>query len=356
MDDILILGATGSIGTTALDAARKGIIRGRIAGLVSYSSDLSSLADEFSCPAFNARGKTRDEIAEFIRGVSPSIALNGVSGTAGLIYTDILIGCGIDIALANKESIVLGGSLIMDKARERGVRIIPVDSEHSAIYHLLKGRRADSIILTASGGPFYGREDLAGVTAAEALRHPTWKMGRKITIDSATLANKGLEVIEASHLFSIDAGRIEVVIHRQSIVHSAIRTADGAVYALLSPPDMTLPIAMAIEPDLSRQAVAPLSLKDLTLTFSSPDAVHFPLLGLAYRALEMKGSASIYYCAADEAAAEAFLDGRIGFTDIPSVVARTMEGCPASLPDSVDGILEEAGRAKSIAEDICSRP
>ena len=356
MDDILILGATGSIGTTALDAARKGIIRGRIAGLVSYSSDLSSLADEFSCPALNARGKTRDEIAEFIRGVSPSIALNGVSGTAGLIYTDILIGCGIDIALANKESIVLGGSLIMDKARERGVRIIPVDSEHSAIYHLLKGRRADSIILTASGGPFYGREDLAGVTAAEALRHPTWKMGRKITIDSATLANKGLEVIEASHLFSIDVGRIEVVIHRQSIVHSAIRTADGAVYALLSPPDMTLPIAMAIEPDLSRQAVAPLSLKDLTLTFSSPDAVHFPMLGLAYRALEMKGSASICDCGADEAAAEAFVDGRIGFTDIPSVVARTMEGCPASLPDSVDGILEEAGRAKSIAEGICSRP
>ena len=350
MDDILILGATGSIGTTALDAARKGIIRGRIAGLVSYSSDLSSLADEFSCPAFNARGKTRDEIAEFIRGVSPSIALNGVSGTAGLIYTDILIGCGIDIALANKESIVLGGSLIMDKAKERGVRIIPVDSEHSAIYHLLKGRRADSIILTASGGPFYGREDLAGVTAAEALRHPTWKMGRKITIDSATLMNKGIECIEAMQLFGLPAEKVGALVHPKSQIHGVVEFIDGTAKLLLSQADMRLPAAAAIawprRLPLEAKGFAPVEPPAWDLNFSEIDESRFPCFALAREAGRRGGAYPALLVGADESAVEHFLNGEISYPGIARLISSVLEeyrgGAPSSLDEAV--ALVDAGR------------
>lgn len=353
MANLLILGATGSIGSTAINAVRNKIIDSRITGLVSYSSDLSELGKEFRCPTLKAEGCSREEIRSFIRNAKPDIALNGVAGTDGLIYTDILIDEGIDIALANKESIVLGGRSILNKAKEHDVRIIPVDSEHSAIYNLLKGRKAERLILTASGGPFYDRNDLSSVSVEEALQHPTWKMGKKITIDSATLANKGLEVIEASYLFSMDAEKIDVVIHRQSIVHSAIQTADGAVYALLSPPDMTLPIAMAIDPELSSKAVAPLSFRDLSLTFSAWDEKRFPMLSLAYRAIREGGNLPIAYCAADEACVNAFLNNRISFMDIPAIVQETMERCKGTEPSSIDEILDEARSFHQMAETLC---
>ena len=221
----------------------------------------------------------------------------------------------------------MGGSWIFSYAEKKNVKIIPVDSEHSAIYNLLKGHQAQSLVITASGGPFVDRMDLDNVTVSEALNHPTWKMGKKITIDSATLANKGLEVIEASFLFDMEAKDIEVTVHRQSIVHSLIRTKEGAVYAQLSPPDMTLPIVSALSDGKIEleNVVRPLSFSDLTLTFESPDTKRFPLLQSAYRALEIGGAAPIAYNAADEVAVAAFMEERISFKDISRIVGSVIE-------------------------------
>lgn len=358
MKRLLVLGATGSIGTTCLNAFRSSLMGDTvIAGLIAFNdSAIYALGTEFSVPVFLSENKTEEDIRVFISSVSPDIALNGVSGIAGLRYSDLLIDMGIDIALANKESVVLGGRFLLGKAERMGISIIPVDSEHSAIWHLLKGHKAERFIITASGGPFRDRKDMSGITVDEALNHPTWKMGRKITIDSATLANKALEVIEASYLFSFPPENIAVTVHKESIIHSMIESPDGAVYALLSVPDMTLPIVSAITGEQSpAKLVRPLDFSSLSLTFEDWDRKRFPMLGLGYRALELGRSYPIAFAAADEKAVNAFLSGRIGFMDIPKVTEKVLDAGWDTEPSSLEIILEQTTEAGRKAEEaICS--
>lgn len=360
MRKLLILGATGSIGTTCLNALRKdnpGII---ITGLTAYSDEdkLLSISEEFSCSStLLLKGKTRNEIKEFITSVDADIALNAIAGSDGLFATLCCLESGKDLALANKESVVMGGSFIFELAKKNGRRIIPVDSEHSAIYHLIEGHRAHSLVITASGGPFVDRENTKHVKLEDALKHPTWKMGRKITIDSATLANKGLEVIEASYLFGFSKDEIEVTIHRQSVIHSMIRTQEGSIYAQMSPPDMTLPIMAAISDKKLKLSdiVAPLSFSKLTLTFEKPDFDKFSMLRLAYETLEKGGSYPIAYNAADEVAVEAFIDGKITFDDIPKVTKEVLSHDFREKSMSFDKVQYYDKKARDIArEAICS--
>ena len=329
MRRVVILGATGSIGTTCLNYLRNSNPGFLLVGATAKRSreKLESIGKEFNCPVLLTSPIETSSLSSFLLSTKPDIVVNAVSGADGLFAAVTAIDCGIDLALSNKESVVMGGSWIFSYAEKKNVRIIPVDSEHSAIYNLLKGHEAQSLVITASGGPFVDRMDLENVTVSEALNHPTWKMGKKITIDSATLANKGLEVIEASFLFEMEAKDIEVTIHRQSIVHSLIRTKEGAVYAQLSPPDMTLPIVSALSDGKIEleNVVRPLSFSDLTLTFESPDTKRFPLLQSAYRALEIGGAAPIAYNAADEVAVAAFMEERISFKDISRIVGRVIE-------------------------------
>ncbi len=354
MKRIAILGATGSIGTTCLNAIRSGKLDAEPVFLLSSTSDIAHLGSEFHATALRSSHSSRSEILDKLQSSSPDIVLNAVSGTAGLSYTMEAIDLGYDIALANKESLVLGGRLVMESAAERGVSIIPVDSEHSAIYSLLRGRRARKLIITASGGPFRDRMDLSSVTVEEALCHPTWKMGRKITIDSATLANKGQEVIEASVLFSFPPEAIEVTVHKESIVHSMIEMDDGAVYALLSRPDMTLPIVSAVSGvDSGYDAVSPLSFSDLDLSFRSWDRDRFPMLSLAYEALRLGGSYTIAYAAADEVFVNAFISRRIPFTSIGDNTKRIFTQDWSHTPSSIEDILEIEKKARIEAESLC---
>ena len=329
MRRVVILGATGSIGTTCLNYLRNSNPGFLLVGATAKRSreKLESIGKEFNCPVLLTSPIETSSLSSFLLSTKPDIVLNAVSGADGLFASVTTIDCGIDLALSNKESVVMGGSWIFSYAEKKNVRIIPVDSEHSAIYNLLKGHEAQSLVITASGGPFVDRMDLNNVTVSEALNHPTWKMGKKITIDSATLANKGLEVIEASFLFDMEAKDIEVTVHRQSIVHSLIRTKEGAVYAQLSPPDMTLPIVSALSDGKIEleNVVRPLSFSDLTLTFESPDTKRFPLLQSAYRALEIGCAAPIAYNAADEVAVAAFMEERISFKDISRIVGSVIE-------------------------------
>lgn len=328
MRRILILGSTGSIGTTCLNYIRKSNPGFQVVGLTAHKNieKLNSLSKEFSCPTLITDPIESSGLKEFFIKTKPDIVLNAIAGADGLFATVTAIECGIDIALSNKESVVMGGTWIFDAAKENNVRIIPVDSEHSAIYNLLRGHKASSLVITASGGPFVDRMDLENVTLEEALNHPTWKMGKKITIDSSTLANKGLEVIEASFLFNFKPEDISVTVHRQSVVHSMIRTKEGAVYAQMSPPDMTLPIIAALSDGKVKleNVVSPLSFDNLTLTFEKPDTKRFPLLALAYKALDIGGSATIAYNAADEVAVNAFMEGAIPYSRISQIVEKTL--------------------------------
>ena len=355
MKSVLVLGATGSIGTTFLNAAKNNHDI-HICGLTAEKNpSLTVLGKEFKAPYIYLKGSDSSKLDEFITRVRPDIVLNAISGCDGLTASWTVLDKGIDLALANKESIVLGGELLLEKARNTGAEIIPVDSEHSAIWHLLKGRKAERLIITASGGPFRTRHDLSSVTIEEALRHPTWKMGRKITIDSATLANKGLEVMEAAILFSFPSERIDVSIHPESIVHSLIETEEGAYYALLSTPDMTLPIMTAIlgEGNRLKNIVRPLPFSaGFSLHFESWDKERFPMLQLAYDALRKGRSYRIAYASSDEAAVDAFLDGRISFTDIPKVVSSVLSH-DYDDADTIDEILSLREMTKKEAEDLC---
>lgn len=358
---VIVLGATGSIGTTFFTSIRTHSLNIIIEAIAAYknSEGLKAIQDEFNVPkAMLFKDKTNSEIEEFISLANADIVLNGIAGSDGLFATLCALKCGKDVALANKESVVMGGHFLFDFAREHNSRIIPVDSEHSAIYNLINNTpNVDSIVITASGGPFVDRYDTSNVTVTEALNHPTWKMGRKITIDSATLANKGLEVIEASYLFNMPSDRIEVSIHRQSIVHSLVRTKEGAVYAQMSPPDMALPIMAAIADKRIplESIVKPLSFANLALTFESPDLKRFPMLALAYASLEKGGSYPIAYNASNEVAVNAFLDGAIRFDDIAIVVKNTLLHDFTIECNNFEEIIKEDEKARSIAKDmICS--
>jgi 1-deoxy-D-xylulose-5-phosphate reductoisomerase len=265
-----------------------------------------------------------------IDACEPDMVMNGIVGAAGLGPTIATLNAGIDLALANKESLVIGGELVIELARGTGSRILPVDSEHSAICQLLDGQSREAverIVLTASGGPFRGRDDLGSVTVAEALNHPTWKMGGRITIDSASLMNKGFEMIEAHHLFGVEYERIDVVIHPQSIVHSLVDLVDGATLAHLGYPDMRVPIAFALAwPERVPTPVERLDLVAVSsLDFERPDPGTFRCLDLARQAGLAGGISPCVLNASDEVAVQAFLDGRISFPDIAALVERVLD-------------------------------
>jgi 1-deoxy-D-xylulose-5-phosphate reductoisomerase len=356
---LLILGSTGSIGTQALDVVDAapegtfevvGLAAGRrwetvveqarrygVGRIVLADADAAAQAGEAWTDGDVLTGP--EGMVRLIVESGADLVLNGLVGAAGLGPTIAALGEGIDVALANKESLVVGGELVMQLAEATGARVLPVDSEHSALWQLIhaEGRvqenpaRAtiDRLVLTASGGPFRGRTraELADVDVEQALRHPTWAMGGKITIDSATLMNKGLEVIEAHHLFGTPYDRIDVVVHPQSIVHSYVTLCDGAALAHLGHPDMRAPIAFALHhPDRVPLRMRPLDLAEVgTLSFERADEETFRCLHLAREAGRAGGTAPCVLNAANEIAVHAFLDGRIGFLDIAAVVEQTLD-------------------------------
>ena len=347
----MILGATGSVGTQALDVV--GLSEGEleVAALaagrswetvvqqaVEHRVPRIALADE-DAAARAAEAWTEGEVlagpeglVRLITETECDMVLNALVGSAGLGPTVATLGEGIDLALANKESLVVGGELVMALAEATSTTIVPVDSEHSALHQLLAGERpgtVDRLVLTASGGPFRGRrrDELSDITPEQALKHPTWDMGGRITIDCATLMNKGFEVIEAMHLFGTPLDRIEVVVHPQSIVHSLIQLNDGATLAHLGYPDMRVPISYALNyPDRVDVPVKPLDLPALQkLTFEEVDEDAFPCLRLAYEAARAGGTAPCVLNAADEIAVTSFLSGHLPFTGIAEVIERTLE-------------------------------
>ena len=293
-------------------------------------------------------------------GCGCDLVLNAIVGSAGLVPTVAALGEGIDLALANKESLVVGGELVMALAEATGAAIIPVDSEHSALHQLLAGEQVgtvDRLTLTASGGPFPGldgADELEAVTVEQALAHPTWAMGGKITIDSATLMNKGLEVIEAHHLFGTPYEQIDVVVHPQSLVHSLISLCDGATLAHLGYPDMRVPIAYALHyPDRVELPVAALDLAAVgSLTFEAVDTETFRCLALAREAARAGGTAPCTLNAANEVAVHAFLSGELGFTGIPAVIEETLAALPAAGVHSFDALGDADSRARRMAAEL----
>ncbi len=345
---VTILGSTGSIGTSALDVVRRHPGRFEIAGL-STRVNIERLAEqiaEFRPAAVAVFDETRaarlrvqfpgirvlqgESGIEELAAQCSDIVLCAMVGAAGLGAVLKAIDAGRTIALANKEPMVIAGTLIMDRARQRGVRVLPVDSEHSAIFQCLEGHATDSVHrvhLTASGGPFYRRSgSLDSISPAEATNHPTWDMGDKISVDSATLMNKGLEVIEAMRLFALPLDKMSVVIHPQSIVHSLVEFVDGGMLAQLGPTDMRIPIQFALTwPDRVESCVQRLDLTAMgALTFDAPDFSRFPCLELALDAAARGGTAPALLNAANEVAVEAFCHERIGFTRIPEVIHHVM--------------------------------
>ena len=347
MRKVALLGATGSIGRQALEIIEADPELELVAA-ASGSKPINGLA-----PLTQVGG----DLTEVLDRAEPDVVLNAVVGFAGLPATFWALERGVDLALANKESLVAGGDLAVAAWKKGGGRILPVDSEHSAAFQLLEGRSpdtVDSLVLTASGGPFRGRSraELAGVTPAEALAHPTWNMGPKITVDSATLMNKGLELIEAHSLFDLEYARIEVVVHPTSVVHALVRLRDGAALAHVGYPDMRVPISYALTyPERAATPIPPLEFgSGLILEFAPPDEQAFPCLSLARAAGETGGTAPCVLNAANEVAVAAFLDERLSFLGIPDVVERTlssMETPPARDLDELTAIDAEARRTAS---------
>ena len=375
---IAVLGATGSVGQQTLDVARA---RGYKVDFISAGHN-SALAErivrEFRPSAVamadvraanELKFRLRDSSVKVLSGESgicdgiyqsnAETVVNAILGKAGLAPTLAVIDSKKRLALANKESLVIAGELVMNFARKNGVEIIPVDSEHSAIFQSLHaGRRSEvkRLILTASGGPFYGRSsaELSRITLADTLAHPTWKMGKKITVDSATLMNKGFEVIEAAHLFSISPDKIDVVIHRESILHSAVEFIDNSIMGEFSLPDMRMCVQYAVDyPERREGMTPPLDLISLgRMTFSAPDTSAFPLLDMARRAYFAGGGCPAVLNAADEVAVDAFLKGKISFTDIPRVVMNTYDMMGgARYARTIEEIVASDTEARKIAQE-----
>ncbi len=374
MKRVLILGSTGSIGTQALEVigASEGL---QVVGLSADSSwervlaqardhgvPAVALADtDAAARAGEAWGGQvlpgQDGVRELILTSKPDLVLNAVVGAAGLGPTIVALTEGIDLALANKESLVIGGELVMALAEATDARILPVDSEHSALFQLIGAESpgtVERLVLTASGGPFRGRTDLSGITPEEALAHPTWEMGGRITIDSATLMNKGFEMIEAHHLFEVPYERIDVVVHPQSIVHSLVHLNDGASLAHLGHPDMKVPISYALQfPERADVDVPTLDLASVgQLGFEPPDTETFACLRLAREAGEVGGTAPCVLNAADEVAVEAFLAARIPFTGIPEVIERTLEAIPGGPVRHFEDLFDVDAAAREHARGL----
>jgi 1-deoxy-D-xylulose-5-phosphate reductoisomerase len=348
---VALLGATGSIGRQALEVidANPGL---DVCALASRSRPLDDLAAARGVGHVQVGG----DLAELLEASQPDVVLNAVVGFAGVGATLWALERGVTLALANKESLVAAGDLAVAAWRTGSGLLLPVDSEHSAVFQCLEGRAPetiDSLVLTASGGPFRNRplEELVSVTVEEALAHPTWSMGRKISVDSATLANKGLELIEAHYLFGMPYERIEVVVHPSSIVHSLVRLRDGAALAHLGYPDMRVPISFALTyPDRDATPVPQLDLASgMTLEFGAPDPERFPLLPLARDAGERGGTYPCAFNAANEVAVAAFLDGRIGFPDISRLVAEALAQVGGTSARDVSDLVEADAEARRLA-------
>jgi 1-deoxy-D-xylulose-5-phosphate reductoisomerase len=373
MKKVLVLGSTGSIGTQALEVIGRSEELQTV-GLAAGSGWETVLeqAREHGVPtvalaaeaaAERARGSWSGQVLAGEEGVRELIAssgadlvLNAIVGAAGLGSTIVALSEGIDVALANKESLVLGGELVMALAEATNARLLPVDSEHSALYQLIGAEApgtVERLVLTASGGPFRGRDDLSGVSVADALAHPTWRMGGRITIDSSTLMNKGFETIEAHHLFGVPYGRIDVVVHPQSLVHSLIHLNDGSSLAHLGYPDMRVPISYALHyPERADVDVPQLDLAAAgSLTFEQPDLETFACLRLALEAGEAGGTAPCVLNAADEVAVAAFLAKRIPFTAIPAVIERVLEEMPARPVSHFDDLFAADAEARERSEE-----
>jgi 1-deoxy-D-xylulose-5-phosphate reductoisomerase len=372
-----VLGATGSIGKSTIEVLRnaKDDFEPVLFSAHNNIEGLLALADEFhnskivlsgansvcSCRHQKRLYAGRNGLFRAIEESGADIFVHGISGSAGLEVSLAVLESGADLALANKESVVMAWNLIKNQAVKKNANIIPVDSEHSAVFNLISAHcnetheNLSEIILTASGGPFYDytKEALMMVTVEEALAHPTWNMGVKITIDSATLANKGLEVIEASRLFDVPPERITVTVHRQSIVHSMIRTACGAVYAEMSLPDMRFPIHNALYYPAHRPCIfAHLDFgsgSNLNLSFGKPDYERFPMLSLAYEACRAGALYTVVYNAANEEAVALFVNRRIGFTQIPYITENVLTKDWSGGADSLETILAADSRARALA-------
>jgi 1-deoxy-D-xylulose-5-phosphate reductoisomerase len=382
MKRLLILGSTGSIGTQALDVVVRAGEAFQVVGL-SAGGAHEALVEQarahgvrriaLSEPDAAARAAETwtdgevlagpEGLVELVARSDADLVLNAIVGSAGLGPTIVALTEGIDLALANKESLVVGGELVTALAEATGAQVIPVDSEHSALHQLIASERGthppdtiDRLVLTASGGPFRGRSraELEAVTVEEALRHPTWAMGGKITIDSATLMNKGLELIEAHHLFGTPYERIDVVVHPQSIVHALVALCDGASLAHLGHPDMRVPIAYALH--YPERVDVPVPMLDLAavgaLTFEAPDEDAFPCLRLAREAAVAGGTAPCVLNAANEIAVHAFLGGRLSFMGIPDVIERTLERVGTSGVHSFDSLYEADANARAVAGEL----
>ena len=384
---VIVVGATGSIGRQTLDVVESRPDLFEVAGLSAHNDEpgLLAAARRFPRASLCLSGASSSSagvslvgpsgLDELVGGVKADIVVNGASGSGGLSPSLAALSSGKDLALANKESVVMAWSLLEAKASERGSRILPVDSEHAALFQLVarigggevgsaatEGSRAaegsrmvEELVITASGGAFRDRPlgELATVTPDEAASHPNWSMGRKITIDSATMANKGLEVIEASRLFGVEPERVRVLIHPQSLVHALVRTRDGSLYAQLSLPDMRVPIQNALTwPECLPCPFGRLELAGRSLEFREPDAARYPILGLAYEALAEGDGATIAYNAADEVGVAAFEAGRIAYTDISRIVAATLEEAWPSRALDLESIFEIDGRAREKADAV----
>lgn len=372
-----MLGSTGSVGRQALDVCRHRNIKVTALSAGSNISLLEEQIREFSpglCAVADERAaadlavRVADTGTRIISGKNSAeviaseadadTVLNSVSGIAGLRPTLAAIRAGKRLALANKESLVTYGKVVMAEAERRGVMILPVDSEHSAVFQCLSGQKIKKIILTASGGPFFGkkREELARITPADALAHPTWSMGNRITVDSATLMNKGFEVIEAVMLFGVTPEQVGVVVHRESIIHSMVEYTDNAVIAQMGAPDMRLCVQYALTyPERYDSPVAELDLVKLSrLTFAEPDGEAFQLLPLAYRAVKRGGVVPAVMNGADEAAVAMFLDGRISFTDISDIVSAVTENAPEVECPTLEDIEAADREARRMAAEMAA--
>lgn len=363
--NITVLGSTGSIGTQTLEVVREigginivALTANRNVELLEkqareFKPKMVCIMDEKCAVDLKARLKDTDiEVVSSMDGLiaaatyqDADTVVNSVVGNIGLRPTVEAIKAGKDIALANKETLVTSGELVMKLVKEKGVNMYPVDSEHSAIFQSLQGNgmnKIERIWLTASGGPFRGRSDLSNVTLQEALAHPNWSMGKKITIDSATMMNKGLEVIEAKWLFNVELDRICVVVHPQSIVHSMVEYEDGAVIAQLGVPDMKVPIQYALTyPKRIKNSFPKLNFFEHNdLTFEKPDLKVFRCLALAFEAIKTGGTMPAVLNGANEAAVALFLDGKISFNDIPALIERTMGAYTVKYDYSLEDVLE----------------
>jgi 1-deoxy-D-xylulose-5-phosphate reductoisomerase len=388
MKRIAILGSTGSIGRSTLSVVESYPDRFQVATLaagnnaelayeqaVRWQPRVVSLADEAAAHTLEVRlrqagmGKTEIEVVHGAAGTvrvatHPEVdfVVSAIVGVSGLEATYEAVRCGKTVGLANKECLVVAGELITAEARRQGNPLLPIDSEHNAIHQCLRGGRMDEverIWLTASGGPFLKtpKSEFASITVQQALDHPTWKMGKRITIDSATLMNKGFEVIEACRLFNVPPERVQVIVHPQSTIHSLVEFVDGSILAQISVTDMRLPILYALtHPDRIPSELR-FSISDLRhLDFSPPDMAKFPCLRLAYEAASVGGAKTIALNAADEVAVAAFLEEQIAFEDIPRIIEETMAATPAQHLESIQSVLKLDAEARLLASEITKQP